>query len=53
MQTAANVKSRTPGILDRLPPSLARAGRGAISQARTVLNPVGKIFKGKVFPPFT
>ena len=53
MQTAANIKSRTPGILDRLPPSLARAGRGAISQARTVLNPVGKIFKGKVFPPFT
>ena len=53
MQTAANVKARTPGLFGRLPPSLQRAGRGAISQARTVLNPVGRIFKGKVFPPFT
>jgi len=53
MQTAANVKSRTPGILDRLPPSLTRGAKGVLSQARTVLNPVGKIFKGKVFPPFT
>ena len=26
MQTAANVKARTPGILDRLPPDLRRAG---------------------------
>jgi len=53
MQTAADVKSRTPGILDRLPPSLTRGAKGVLSQARTVLNPVGKIFKGKVFPPFT
>jgi len=53
LQTAANIKARTPGILDRLPPSLTRAARGAISQGRTVLNPIGKIFKGKVFPPFT
>ena len=53
MQTAADVKSRTPGILDRLPPSLTRGAKGVLSQARTVLNPVGKIFKWKVFPPFT
>jgi len=53
MQTAANIKARTPGLFGKLPPSLQRAGRGAISQARTVLNPVGRIFKGKVFPPFT
>ena len=53
LQTAANIKARTPGILDRLPPSLTRGAKGVLSQARTVLNPVGKIFKGKVFPPFT
>jgi len=53
MQTAANVKARTPGIFGKLPPSLQRVGRGVMQQGRTVLNPVGRIFKGKVFPPFT
>ena len=53
MQTAANVKARTPGILDRLPPDLRRAGKDIFQQGRTVLNPIGRIFKGKVFPPFT
>tara|TARA_B100000902_G_scaffold289202_1_gene275465 strand:- start:976 stop:1962 length:987 start_codon:yes stop_codon:yes gene_type:complete len=53
MQTAANVKARTPGLLDRLPPDLKRAGKDIFQQGRTVLNPIGRIFKGKVFPPFT
>ena len=53
MQTAANIKARTPGIIDRLPPSLKRAGKDIFQQGRTVLNPIGRIFKGKVFPPFT
>ena len=53
MQTAANVKARTPGILDRLPPDLRRAGKDIFQQGRTVLNPIGRIFKGKVFPPFS
>ena len=53
MQTAANVKARTPGLFGKLPPSLQRVGRGVMQQGRTVLNPVGRIFKGKVFPPFT
>ena len=53
MQTAANVKARTPGILDRLPPVLRRAGKDIFQQGRTVWNPIGRIFKGKVFPPFT
>ena len=53
MQTAADVKARTPGILDRLPPDLKRAGKDIFQQGRTVLNPIGRIFKGKVFPPFT
>ena len=53
MQTMAEIKSRTPGLFGKLPPSLQRVGRSAMSQARTVLNPTGRIFKGKVFPPFT
>jgi len=53
MQTAADVKARTPGLFGRLPPSLQRAGKDIFSQGRTVLNPIGRIFKGKVFPPFT
>ena len=53
MQTAANIKARTPGLFGKLPPSLQRVGRGVMQQGRTVLNPVGRIFKGKVFPPFT
>ena len=53
MQTAANIKARTPGLIDRLPPSLKRAGRNIFDQGRTVWDPIGRIFKGKVFPPFT
>ena len=53
MQTAANIKARDPGLFGKLPPSLQRAGKDIFSQGRTVLNPIGKIFKGKVFPPFT
>jgi len=52
-QTMANIKARTPGLLDRLPPDLKRAAGGIIAQGRTVLNPIGKIFGGKIFPPFT
>ena len=53
MQTAADVKARDPGLFGMLPPDLQRAGRDIFSQGRTVWNPIGKIFKGKVFPPFT
>ena len=53
MQTAADVKARNPGIFGMLPPSLQRAGRNIFQQGRTVWNPIGRIFKGKVFPPFT
>jgi len=51
-QTATNVKARNEGIFGNLPPAVQRAGRGIINQGRTVLNPIGRIFKGKVFPPF-
>ena len=53
LQTAANIKARDPGLFGMLPPTLQRAGRDILSQGRTVLNPIGRIFKGKVFPPFT
>ena len=53
MQTAANVKARDAGLFGKLPPSLQRAGKDIFQQGRTVLNPIGRIFKGKVFPPFT
>ena len=52
-QTPADVKAKNTGLFGKLPPSLQRAGRNVFGQARTVLNPVGRIFKGKVFPPFT
>ena len=53
MQTAADVKARDPGLFGMLPPDLQRAGRDIFQQGRTVFNPIGRIFKGKVFPPFT
>jgi len=52
-QTPADVKAKNTGLFGKLPPSLQRAGRDVFGQARTVLNPIGRIFKGKVFPPFT
>ena len=39
------------GLLGKLPPELQRMARGALNQAKTQI-PIGKIFKGKVFPPF-
>ena len=52
-QASANVKARNGGLFGMLPPELQRAGREVFGQARTVLNPIGRIFGGKVFPPFT
>ena len=52
-QRMADVKARDPGIFGKLPPTLQRAGRNIFQQGRTVWNPIGRIFNGKVFPPFT
>jgi hypothetical protein len=52
-QAPAQVKARSGGIFGMLPPELQRIGRDAFGQARTVLNPIGRIFGGRVFPPFT
>ena len=52
-QSAAVIKARDRGLFGKLPPELQRAGKDIFQQGRTVLNPIGRIFKGKVFPPFT
>ena len=52
-QAPAEIKAKTSGLFGMLPPELQRAGRDVFGQARTVLNPIGRIFGGKVFPPFT
>jgi len=52
-QSPADVKARNGGLFGMLPPELQRMGRDVFSQGRTVLNPIGRIFGGKVFPPFT
>jgi len=52
-QSAADIKARDRGLYGMLPPELQRAGREIFGQARTVLNPIGRIFGGKIFPPFT
>ena len=39
------------GIIKKLPPDLRRAGRDVINQAKTRF-PIGRIFGGRVFPPF-
>ena len=52
-QAPVEIKARDKGLYGLLPPELQRMGKEVFSQGRTVLNPVGRIFKGKVFPPFT
>ena len=52
-QSPVDIKKRDTGLFGMLPPELQRMGKEVFSQGRTVLNPIGRIFKGKVFPPFT
>ena len=52
-QREAAVKARNQGLFGFLPPVLQRVGKDVINQGRTVFNPTGRIFGGKVFPPFT
>ena len=53
-QTLHDIKGRggIDGIMDRLPPEIARAGRSIFNQAKNQL-PIGKLTRGKIFPPFT
>ena len=51
-QTVHEVKRGAPGLFGFLPPDLQRTGRELVNSAKNRI-PVGRIFKGKVFPPFT
>jgi hypothetical protein len=51
-QTLPDIRARDTGLFGKLPPELQRAGRDIFNQARTQL-PIGRLTKGKVFPPFT
>jgi len=51
-QVLPPIKSRDRGLFGKLPPELQRMARDNLNQATTVLNPIGKLFKGKVYPPF-
>ena len=52
-QTLHDPKARNTGLFGKLPPELQRAGRDVFNQAKTQLNPIGRLTKGKVFFPFT
>ena len=51
-QTIHDVKGADKGLFGKLPIELQRAGREVFNSAKRQV-PVGKLFKGKIFPPFT
>ena len=51
-QTIHDVKSVDRGLFGRLPIELQRAGREVFNSAKRQV-PIGRLFKGKLFPPFT
>ena len=51
-QTVHEVKKGAPELFGFLPPDLRRTGRELVNNAKNRI-PIGRIFKGKVFPPFT
>ena len=51
-QTIHEVKSVDKGLFGRLPIELQRAGREVFNSAKNQV-PIGRLFKGKLFPPFT
>ena len=52
LQQLHDIKQRDKGLFGLLPAELQRAGRDVLNTQKQRL-PLGKIFKGKVFPPFT
>ena len=51
-QIIADARERDTGLFGKLPPELQRAGRDIFNQVKTQL-PIGRLTKGKIFPPFT
>jgi|TARA_B100000767_G_C19650665_1_gene486567 hypothetical protein len=52
-QVIPELAGQPQGLFGNLPPELQRTGRDVLNQAKTVLNPIGKLTKGRVFGPFT
>jgi hypothetical protein len=52
MQTIHDQKSPDTGLFGALPIELQRAGREMFNSAKRQV-PIGRLFKGKLFPPFT
>ena len=52
LQTLHNIKGEDKGLFGRLPIELQRAGREVFNSAKNRL-PIGRITKGKIFPPYT
>jgi len=52
VQTQHNIKGEDRGLFGRLPIELQRAGREVFNSAKNRL-PIGRITKGKIFPPYT
>ena len=52
LQTIHDVKGADRGLFGRLPIELQRAGREVFNSAKRQV-PIGRLFKGKIFPPFT
>ena len=50
--TLHDIKSPDTALFGRLPIELQRAGREVFNSAKRQV-PIGKLFKGKLFPPFT
>ena len=52
LQTIHDVKGADRGLFGRLPIELQRAGREVFNSAKQQV-PIGRLFRGKLFPPFT
>jgi hypothetical protein len=52
VQTQHNIKGEDRGLFGRLPIELQRAGREVFNSAKNQV-PIGKLTRGKIFPPFT
>ena len=52
LQTIHDIKSPDTGLFGRLPLELQRAGREVFNSAKRQI-PIGKLTRGKIFPPFT
>ena len=50
-QTHHYIAQPDRGLFGKLPPELQRAGREVFNSAKNQI-PIGRLFKGKLFPPF-